>query len=239
MDENKVFTKGNPDEITKRLNQVNVISVHCPINDVGISHFWKYMIQRSSDYKRMEDDGLNQFIFDNVPVVDMFFNYMSAISECKLSKINIDCLYGFWTLVSSFKFLKYINLIFDDSSELLENYNLMRGNDVEKLREVMDNIYKIEMLEFNLHDMFDQNIIDMLNKSFMVHDIIKNSYLDREFMICFSYDDYTTYMDMLVNNNYESFNNIDTNIIEYLTTFPTIMKTHKPIIKVITDYPTI
>ena len=84
--------------------------------------------------------------------------------------------------------------------------------------------------------MFTQNIIDMLNQVFMVTEIISNNYLEREFLMLFHYDDYVSFMNMFVNNNEDRLIKLDSNIIDYLLTFPKIISLNKPDIRIITNY---
>lgn len=244
MDNNKIFTKGDVNEVVKRLQFVNTIKVRCPINDTSILFFWGYMSSICQGYvqrNKIDDENfsLDTYSYNDVPVADVFDCFMRAIDRCKREIVDMECLCAFRALLFSFRHLKYVNIEFIEGQELVDNFKLLNTGDIEKIYDVMDSIYKIEMLEFNLHDMFSQEIIDMLNKSFMIYDIIKNSYLEREFMILFSFDDYMTYMQMLINNNLNTFESMDENIIKYLQYFPKVMQLHKPDIKIITDYPTI
>lgn len=245
MDDNKGrYTRGDINEMTRRLNNVNSISVNCPIADKGMNIFWNLITEHSEDYVCTDSNIANDTVIKNVfkyefiPINDVFRSFMLAIGQCKKEQIDVTCLSTFWALCSSYKNLKTVELNFEIGQELVDKYKSVGSvvDNKEDLVNLMDSIYKIKILEINLHDLFHQDVIDILNKSFMLNGIIKNSYLDREFELCFSFDNYTTYMDMMVNNNEDTFNYMDGNIIEYLTSFPNIIISHKPIVKIITDY---
>ena len=88
-----------------------------------------------------------------------------------------------------------------------------------------------------LGDMFDQSIIDLINKHFMSNEIISNSYLEREFLIEFEFDEYISYINMFINNNKERLSMYDNDIMDYLRVFPSIIgDISKPIIKLYTNY---
>ena len=85
--------------------------------------------------------------------------------------------------------------------------------------------------------MFDQQIIDLINKSFISNCIISNSYLEREFLITFEFDEYISYINMFVDNNIDRLSMMDEDIIDYLRVFPSIVgDVSKPIIKLYTNY---
>ena len=88
-----------------------------------------------------------------------------------------------------------------------------------------------------LGDMFDQNIIDLINKSFISNGIISNSYLERDFLITFEFDEYISYINMFVDNNIDRLSMMDEDIIDYLRVFPYIVgDVSKPIIQLYTNY---
>ena len=76
----------------------------------------------------------------------------------------------------------------------------------------------------------------MLNKVMMFDEIISNSYLEREFIIVFDYDDYISFMDMFATNNGMELTKLDDYIIDYLLLFPKIISNSKPTIRLLTNY---
>jgi hypothetical protein len=88
-----------------------------------------------------------------------------------------------------------------------------------------------------MSDMFDQDIIDIINKNFIVNEIISNSYLEREFMITFKFDEYISYINMFIENNIDRLSMYDSDIADYLRVFPTIIgDISKPDIRMFTNY---
>ena len=112
----------------------------------------------------------------------------------------------------------------------------MMMNKSEVINE-LTNVYSIDVIEMFLGDMFDQKIIDLINKSFISNGIISNSYLERDFLIEFEFDEYISYINMFVDNNIDRFSMLDEDIMDYLRVFPYIIKdVSKPVIKLYTNY---
>jgi hypothetical protein len=85
--------------------------------------------------------------------------------------------------------------------------------------------------------MLDQKIIDLINKHLIANGIISNSYLEREFLIEFEFDEYISYINMFIENNIDRLSMLDEDIMEYLRVFPTIVgDISKPNIKLYTNY---
>ena len=85
--------------------------------------------------------------------------------------------------------------------------------------------------------MFDQKIIDLINKHLMSNEIISNSYLERDFLIEFEFDEYVSYINMFINNNKDRLSMYDIDIMDYLRVFPSIIgDISKPNIKLYTNY---
>ena len=71
----------------------------------------------------------------------------------------------------------------------------------------------------------------------MSNEIISNSYLEREFLIEFEFDEYVSYINMFINNNKERLSMYDNDIMDYLRVFPSIIgDISKPNIKLYTNY---
>ena len=154
----------------------------------------------------------------------------------QINNISIDNIYSFWGVVQSFKNLKFLNLEFTSDENVLYAYEYIRGKEKDKSFEIIQYIYKIEVIELVLSNMFTQNVIDMLNKVMMFDEIISNSYLEREFIIVFDYDDYISFMDMFATNNGMELTKLDDYIIDYLLLFPKIISNSKPTIRLLTNY---
>ena len=71
----------------------------------------------------------------------------------------------------------------------------------------------------------------------MSNGIISNSYLEREFLIEFEFEEYISYINMFIENNIERLTMMDEDIKDYLRVFPTIIgDIFKPNIKIYTNY---
>lgn len=224
------YTKGNSDDIIKRVNMVHSITTYCPVNDKGVELFRLNLTKCLKQYMKTE------YKFKLIPVFDVFTCFTKTLENCKNNNIFIENLYSFWGIVQSFKYLKFISLEFVDDKEILYSYEYIRGSSKNKSFENIQKIYKIDSIELVWSDMFTQDVIDIFNKTLMFYDIIPNSYLEREFLISFYYDDYISYMEMIANNNGIELDKMDTNIIDYLLLFPKIISINNPIIRILTNY---
>lgn len=224
------YTKGNRDDIVKRVDMVHSMTIYCPINDKGVELFRLNLIKRLKQYMKTE------YMFNLIPVFDVFTCFTETLEYCKNNNIFKENLYSFWGVVQSFKHVKFISLEFVDDKDILCSYEYIRGSSKNKSSENIQRIYKIDSIELVWSDMFTQDIIDMFNKILMFYEIIPNSYLEREFLISFYYDDYMSYMEMIVNNNGIELSRMDKNIIDYLLLFPKIISINKPIIRILTNY---
>jgi hypothetical protein len=145
-------------------------------------------------------------------------------------------------IVRTFNNLKHISVVFNDSIELKDSYERLINideKDVEKNKVIneLSNIYSIDALEIYLSDMFDQKIIDLINKSFISNGIISNAYLKRDFLITFEFDEYISYFNMFIDNNIDRLSMMDDDIMDYLRVFPNIIgDVSKPIVKLYTNY---
>ena len=135
--------------------------------------------------------------------------------------------------LKTFRRLKLITFKFTYDEDIEEAYKLLLQ---KKMKEIKKYIYNVDLMELNLSDMFSQKIIDVLNKVLMHNDQIPNSYLERKFVLNFTYDDYTSFMGMFLNNNKDELNQLDKNIYDYFTMFPKQIKEQKPDIRLITNY---
>jgi hypothetical protein len=71
----------------------------------------------------------------------------------------------------------------------------------------------------------------------MSNGIISNSYLERDFLVTFEFEEYVSYINMFVENNIDRLSMMDEDIMAYLRVFPTIIgDISKPDIKLYTNY---
>jgi GTP-sensing pleiotropic transcriptional regulator CodY len=141
----------------------------------------------------------------------------------------------------SFENLKYVSIIFKDDDALQDLYKRLPYNDsndssTDVINELA-NIYSINVMEMYLNDMFDQKVIDLINKHFIFNGIISNSYLERDFLIDFEFEEYISYINMFIDNNIDRLSMYDNNIMDYLRVFPTIIgDISRPDIRLYTNY---
>lgn len=225
MGNSNFYIKGNYEDIITRISQVHTITMFCPMSDhcvQGLKNTFEIML---AEYKKNEDywenvptiDALNVFIFND----NMNRDYDSGIFSVIVSSLKM------------FNRLKRINFQFTDDEDILNSYKQIMKNNIEGTTKY---IYNVDVIEMNLSEMFSQMIIDMLNRIFICNEYLPNSYLDRKFMVDFKYDDYMSFMDMVINNNKETLDALDDKICDYFKSFPKLVMEQKPNIRVVTNY---
>ena len=225
MGNSNFYIKGNYEDIITRISQVHTITMFCPMSDhcvQGLKNAFEIML---AEYKKNEDywenvptiDALNVFIFND----NMNKDYDSGIFSVIVSSLKM------------FNRLKRINFQFTDDEDILNSYKQIMKNNIEGTTKY---IYNVDVIEMNLSEMFSQMIIDMLNKIFICNEYLPNSYLDRKFMVDFKYDDYMSFMDMVINNNKEMLDALDDKICDYFKSFPKLVMEQKPNIRLVTNY---
>ena len=169
--ENKqhLYTKGDRETVIRRFDMIHTLTMFCPIVDEGIKIFKNNLLTCLTQYMEKKD------YFKQVPVMDVFVCFNKTLDYCKNNNISIDNIYSFWGVVQSFKNLKFLNLEFTSDENVLYAYEYIRGKEKDKSFEIIQHIYKIEVIELVLSNMFTQNVIDMLNKVMMFDEIISNS----------------------------------------------------------------
>lgn len=228
MNNNIMQTKGDVETVIGRVNQVHSITMYCPLLDQGSLTLMYILEIMMPSYKTGE------LSWNNISTIDAFTIFLRSISKCKIENINIDILSIIASVLKSFPKLKYINFKFSSSVDLLEKYyKILNGNEQ---KDSTDKIYKIEKIEMNLSEMFSQDIIDMYNKVLMIDGILPNSSIERKFLLNFTYDEYIGFMDMFLGNNGPALHQANRNICDYFRSFPTVIESHKPDIRIITNY---
>lgn len=246
MMDNNLYTKGDREQVIKRFDNVHTITIYCPLQFECVKYLKMSLVSNLMGYMSREEDcdvsdSENEVDYDSntftkIPTIDMFNCFIVTLNCCKGENIPPDVLYSIWSVIQSFKFLKFINVVFTDDEIVYESYSKIKDKDKSNLFEVVKNIYKVEALEIRLYDLFTQEIVDILNKTFVFDEVIENEYLKREFLIMFHFDDYMSFMNMFTNNNGSLFDSLDVNIIDYLLMFPKIVTRDKPKIRLITNY---
>ena len=225
MGNSNFYIKGNYEDIITRISQVHTITMFCPMSDhcvQGLKNTFEIML---AEYKKNED------YWENVPTIDALTVFIFN------DNMNRDYDSGiFSVIVSSLKMfnrLKRINFQFTNDEDILNSYKQIMKNNIEGTTKY---IYNVDVIEMNLSEMFSQMIIDMLNRIFICNEYLPNSYLDRKFMVDFKYDDYMSFMDMVINNNKETLDALDDKICDYFKSFPKLVMEQKPNIRVVTNY---
>ena len=233
----KKYVKGDKNKVVTRIDQVHSITMRVPTSDKGMDYLYDNLITLCHHYVD-ENDGDS---FLKIPALD-FYNIALYVNKCcKEKEVNTDYVFSMLGIFRTFENLKYISVVFSDDVELRDSYEILVNIDsnevVNDILNEFTNVYSIDVLEMYLGDMFDQKIIDLINRHLIANGIISNSYLEREFLIEFEFDEYISYINMFIENNIERLSMLDEEIMEYLRVFPSIIgDIAKPNIKLYTNY---
>lgn len=232
----KRYTKGEKENVVTRVEQVSDVTLYIPTLERCMDYLYDGLVCLCKNYLN-EDD-----IFSNVPAID-FYNVVLYVNKCcKENDISVDYISAMLGILKLFTNLKRVNVVFKDDIKLKESYDKLVNFDLSvvaknEVIEELINVYSIDVLEMYLGDMFDQQVIDLLNKSFISNGIISNSYLERDFLITFEFDEYISYINMFVDNNIDRLSMMDEDIMDYFRVFPSIIgDISKPNIKLYTNY---
>ena len=233
----KKYTKGDKNKVVTRIDQVSSITLNVPTSDRGMDYLYDALISLCNHYVD-ENDG-DKFLY--IPALD-FYNIVIYVDKCcKEKEVNTDYIFSMMGVVRTFENLKYISVVFSDNVEVRDSYEILSNidsdGDVNDVLNELTNIYSIDTIEMYLMDMLDQKIIDLINKHLMSNGIISNSYLEREFLIEFEFEEYISYINMFIENNIDRLSMLDEDIMDYLRVFPSIIgDIAKPNIKLYTNY---
>jgi hypothetical protein len=234
----KGYTKGDKDTIVTRMNQVSAITLYAPTSDRSMDYLYEGLVTLCIHYYI---DKTNEDLFLSIPAID-FYNVSLFVNKCcREHDVDSKYIHTMISIIKSFVNLKYISVKFVEDSDVVKSYekviNIKENENGINIISELTNVYSIDAIEMYLGDMFDQQIIDLINKNLMFDEIIPNSYLERDFLIEFEFDEYISYINMFINNNKERLSMYDSNIMDYLRVFPTIIgDISKPIVKLYTNY---
>lgn len=233
----KRYTKGDKDKVVSRVEQVSDITLYVPTSDRCMDYLYDGLMMLCNHY--VADSDGDTFLF--IPAIDFYNVVLFANKCCKEKGVETKYISAMMGVVSTFTKLKYISVVFREDDELRDSYERlinMGGEDgINDVINELTNVYSIDALEMYLGDMLNQDIIDLINKHFIINEIISNSYLERDFLIVFEFDEYISYINMFIDNNIDRLSMYDNDIIDYLRVFPEIIgDNQKPDIRLYTNY---
>ena len=234
----KRYTKGNKNNVVTRIEQVSDVTIYIPTLERCMDYLYDSLISLCNNY--VDEDNGDVFLL--IPTIDFYNVVLFANKCCKDKGVDTNYILAMLGVVRTFTNLKHVNVVFRDDIELKDAYERLANIDsniVEKneMNQELTNVYSIDVIEMYLGDMFDQKIVDLINKSFISNGIISNSYLERNFLIDFEFDEYVSYINMFIDNNIERLTMMDEDIMDYLRVFPSIIgDVSKPNIKLYTNY---
>jgi predicted CopG family antitoxin len=233
----KRYTKGDKEKVMTRIEQVSDITLHIPSSERCMDYLYDSLMVLCNHYVD-EDDG---DLFLLIPAIDFYNVVLFANKCCKEKGVDTKYISAMMGVVSTFTKLKYISVVFRDSDELRDSYerliNMDKDSVVSDAINELTNVYSIDVLEMYLGDMLDQDIIDLINKHLISNEIISNSYLERDFLVMFRFDEYISYINMFIDNNIDRLSMYDSDIMDYLRVFPSIIgDVFNPDIRLYTNY---
>ena len=197
----KKYVKGDREKVVTRIDQVSDITVCVPSTQKCMDYLYDSLMILCNNY--VDRDDVDTFL--HIPYIDFYNVVLFANKCCKEKEVDMEYISAMMSIIRSFVNLKYISIVFKDDDELRDSYerliNMDSDDTADDVINELANVYSIDVLEFYMSDMFDQDIIDIINKNFIVNEIISNSYLEREFMITFKFDEYISYINMFIENN--------------------------------------
>lgn len=232
----KKYTKGDKDNVVTRVDQVSDITLHIPTSERCMDYLYDSLMILCNHYVDSDCDS-----FSNIPAIDFFNVVLFSNKCCKEKDVDTKYISAMMGIVGLFTNLKYISVEFRDDDELRDSYerliNMDNDSVVNDVIDELTNVYSIDVLEMYLGDMLDQEIIDLINKHFISNEIISNSYLERDFLIAFDFDEYVSYINMFIDNNIDRLSMYDSDIVDYLRIFPSIIgDCFRPHIRLYTNY---
>ena len=233
----KRYTKGDKDKVVTRLEQVSDITVYIPSSERCADYLYDALMMLCNHYV----DDSNGDVFLLIPAIDFYNVVLFATKCCNEKDIDIKYISAMLGVVKTFTNLKYISVVFKEDVELRDSYerliNIESNEITSDIISELTNVYSIDVLEIYLGDMFNQDIIDLINKHFIANEIISNSYLERDFLIMFDFDEYISYINLFIDNNEDRLSMYDNDIMDYLRVFPTIVgDIARPNIRLYTNY---
>ena len=233
----KRYTKGDKEKVMTRIEQVSDITLHIPSSERCMDYLYDSLMVLCNHYVD-EDDG---DLFLLIPAIDFYNVVLFANKCCKEKGVDTKYISAMMGVVSTFTKLKYISVVFRDSNELRDSYerliNMDNDSVISDAITELTNVYSIDVLEMYLGDMLDQDIIDLINKHLISNEIISNSYLERDFLVMFRFDEYISYINMFIDNNIDRLSMYDSDIMDYLRVFPSIIgDVFNPDIRLYTNY---
>ena len=234
----KRYTKGDKNNVVTRIEQVSDVTLYIPTLERCMDYLYDSLISLCNNY--VDEDDADKFFL--IPAIDFYNVVLFTNKCCKEKGVDTNYILAMLGVVKSFTNLKHVSIVFKDDTELKDTYERLINIDpniVDKNEVIQEltNVYSIDSIEMYLGDMFDQKIVDLINKSFISNGIISNSYLERDFLIEFEFDEYVSYINMFIDNNIERLSMLDEDIMDYLRVFPSIIgDITKPNIKLYTNY---
>lgn len=220
MDKDKV--------INEKIGQVHTITVKCPL-DMGCMNVLKSYIKSTLGCGSIKkNDGE---LYALIPVVDFHNIFGEAYEYCTINETPDGGLVHIMSVVETFPNLKYVSILFTTDSEIMDIYSKEVSGDT------IQNIFMVNLIEIILSDKLHQDTIDIINKSMIFNGLMSNEYLKRKFVIDFKFDEYVSYISMVINNNLNYFNSASgDDVIEFLNIFPNALVKENPKIRIITNY---
>jgi hypothetical protein len=233
----KKYVKGDRDEVLTRIDQVSDITLCVPLSERCMDYLYDSLMILCGHYVNGSDGDS----FLHIPAIDFYNVVLFASKCCKEKDVDIKYISAMSSIMETFGNLKHVSIEFRDDIELRDSYErLIHIESSDKVGDVINeltNVYSIDAIELYMSSMFDQDVIDLINKHFIANEIISNSYLERDFLITFKFGEYISYINMFIDNNGDILSMYDSDIVDYLRVFPSIIGDNsKPDIKLYTNY---
>ena len=215
-----------------RLLQIFEVDLKLPLKDGAIFNFYNFLKNSGIIYTMSEDDYCKKIIsLHSDDVINVLMECFNDCKEKKIKTIGLECILSIFNVFRNLRNVTFTFINDENYFELFENALSDKNN-----QDFFNQIYTVTKIEMYLSDSFDKNVVDFFNNMFIFYGYIPNDYMNRKFYVDFEFDDYVSFMNMVFSNNSYFIQTIGEDGIDFLTSFPTIMRQHKPKVRLITNY---
>jgi hypothetical protein len=218
-----------------RLLQIFEIDLKLPLKDKGIFNFYIFLKKSGIENTISEDDYCKKIMsLHSNDVVNILMECFNYCKEKKIKTSGLECIFSIFNVFRNLRNVTFTFINDENYFELFEN--ALSDLDNEKKQDFFNQTYTVTKIEMYLSDSLDKNVVDFFNNMFIFYGYIPNDYMNRKFYVDFDFDDYVSFMNMVLSNNSDFIQVIGEDGIDFLTSFPTIVTQHKPKVRLITNY---
>lgn len=234
--------KGEYDKVISRRDNISSITILLPKDNEIVNALLGVIVSKYVEPVHLFD----RVVYYGIKSIDLINIVYSVLSgEIGINGIRgayydntnvISALYG---ILRTFKNLTYVNIELSDDADVNGIEETLKRNEPSELTKLFAKMYRISELRINMNDIFSNEVCEYFMRYLMEDEILPNSYLDREFEVYFTNDEYTSFFFHMLKTNSDKIREYDEKIFDYMTTFPEKVVEDKPNISLVFDYKSI